>query len=90
MSSVYFSPPNFLFSSLKELFSPCCAGTYMSLTMVAGPELPFFADTEKPVFTGEITGNIFILGNFCGMHGGPEKTFSDSEAGEYRGQHLVR
>lgn len=23
------------------------------------------------------------------MHGGPEKTFSDSEADEHRGQHLV-
>ena len=41
-----------------------------------------FADTEKPIFTGEITGNIFILGNFYDMHGGPEKTYSDSEAGE--------
>ena len=61
----------------------------MWLTMVADPELQLFADTEKPIFTGEITGNIFILSNFYGMHWGPEKTFSDSEADEYRGQHLV-
>jgi len=27
--------------------------------MVADPELQLFADTEKPIFTGEITGNIF-------------------------------
>ena len=43
---VYYSLPNFLFTSIKVFFN-CLAGTCTRLTMVADPELQFSTDPKQ-------------------------------------------
>ena len=48
--TVYFSPPNFLFPSMKECSSPLSAGVLHCLVMVADPQLQFFVDPQQTHF----------------------------------------
>ena len=47
---VSYSPPNFLFLSIKAFSFPCYVETSAWLTMVVDLELQFSADPNKPIF----------------------------------------
>ena len=67
---VYYSPPNFFSSSIKEFSFPCYVGTCTWLTMAADPSCNSLLILNKPIFAGELSGSLFILGQWvvCEMH----------------------
>ena len=66
--------PNFHFL-LKHYPSLAMGRLNVWLTMVADPELQFSADPNKPIYTRETSGNLFVLGQHFG---GLSETRDDS------------
>ena len=80
-----YSLPNFLFSSITAFSFPCLWGLVHDYPRLQTPNCNSLLILNQPIFDGEISGSLFVLGQFWWPVQGPEKTPDGSGAGEQTG-----